>query len=247
LLAVALVLDRGGEVLEAQLALARERLGERRAGHVRRLYDELAATGPEYRLPLLEIAFPALRRRPLPQLEFLVDLVRRMIEADTETDLYEFCFFRVLAAALEHAARPAAASRPQRLTPAVVRGAAVDLLRAVAWHGHRDHEAAHAAFAAGIARFGAWADDLTLRADEVPDVGALGRALDALTALTGDGRRVLVEAVGSVVLHDRRLTVAEAELLRAVCATLDCPLPPIVTAKRRAAEDREAATQKAYD
>jgi hypothetical protein len=30
------------------------------------------------------------------------------------------------------------------------------------------------------------------------------------------------------VLWDRRLARAEAELLRAVCASLNCPLPPLV-------------------
>jgi hypothetical protein len=30
------------------------------------------------------------------------------------------------------------------------------------------------------------------------------------------------------VTHDRKLTIGEAELFRAVCATLHCPLPPLV-------------------
>jgi hypothetical protein len=29
-------------------------------------------------------------------------------------------------------------------------------------------------------------------------------------------------------MSDRNLTVTEAELIRAVCATLNCPLPPIL-------------------
>ena len=58
----------------------------------------------------------------------------------------------------------------------------------------------------------------------------LDRQLDLLTALNGDGRQMLVEAVTTVVMFDRQLTVAEGELLRAVCASLECPLPPILTA-----------------
>ena len=41
---------------------------------------------------------------------------------------------------------------------------------------------------------------------------------------------MLIEAVTLVVLFDRKLTVAESELLRAVCASLECPLPPVLTA-----------------
>ena len=48
-------------------------------------------------------------------------------------------------------------------------------------------------------------------------------------ALNGAGRERLVTALAATAAFDGRLAVAEAELLRAVCATLDCPLPPIVT------------------
>jgi hypothetical protein len=41
---------------------------------------------------------------------------------------------------------------------------------------------------------------------------------------------VLVEGLVRTVAHDRRLSVAEGELLRTVCATLHCPLPPILSA-----------------
>jgi len=37
----------------------------------------------------------------------------------------------------------------------------------------------------------------------------------------------VVVALIAVIRHDRRTTLAEAELLRAVCAMLDCPVPPL--------------------
>jgi hypothetical protein len=40
----------------------------------------------------------------------------------------------------------------------------------------------------------------------------------------------LVEALVKTVTHDQQLTLGESELLRAVCATLHCPLPPLVSA-----------------
>ena len=95
LLTIALVLDRSGRIVERQLALAKEQLGTERARLLRRYYDELAATGPEYRLPLLEIAFPALKLRPAQELSYLVSLTTRMIEIDGEIDLYEYCFYRI--------------------------------------------------------------------------------------------------------------------------------------------------------
>jgi len=31
-----------------------------------------------------------------------------------------------------------------------------------------------------------------------------------------------------VVMSDKKLSVAETEMIRAICASLDCPLPPIL-------------------
>jgi len=37
---------------------------------------------------------------------------------------------------------------------------------------------------------------------------------------------MLLDSVTSVVLHDEKLTVVESELIRAICASLEIPLPP---------------------
>jgi hypothetical protein len=43
-------------------------------------------------------------------------------------------------------------------------------------------------------------------------------------------KKGVIEGLVSTVAHDRRLAVAEGELLRTVCAVLHCPLPPILAA-----------------
>ena len=225
---MALILDRSGTVLGRQLGIAEDRLGEQRTQLVRKFYDELKLIGAEYRLPLLEIAFPALRRRPPPQLVYLVELAERMIEVDGDIDLYEYCFYRVLVASLKQAMHPTEKRSQRRAARKPVRAAAVDLLRVVARHGHDDNNVGEAAFRAGLKHFGAWASAAPWTDDTTFSHIALDKHLDLLTALNGDGRQMLVEAISTVILFDRKLTVAEGELLRAVCATLECPLPPIL-------------------
>ena len=56
----------------------------------------------------------------------------------------------------------------------------------------------------------------------------LDRSLDILLSLNGDGKRKLLDAITAAVLADKRLSIVESELIRAVCASLDCPLPPIL-------------------
>jgi len=229
LLAVALILDRSGRVLDRQLSLATERLGRERVQLVRQYYDEILKSGTEYRLPLLEIAFPALKRRPAQQLASLIDLAKRMIDVDGEVDLYEYCFYRILVCNLGQAVDPAGRRKRNRATHKPVRHAAVDLLRVVAAHGHKSDDQRRCAFNDGLAVFGKWGAEFSYAEDIGHSVTVLDRSLEILLALNGEGQQMLLEAVTAVVMYDKKLSIAEAELIRAICASLDCPLPPILT------------------
>ena len=229
LLTVALVLDRSGDQVERQLAVTRESLGSERSRLIRQYYDELAGTGPEYRLPLLEIAFPALKLRPAPHLVHLVDLAGRLIEIDGSIDLYEYCLYRVLNVHVQQAIEPARQSAKRRHSREQIQKAAVDLLRLVADYGHESSQDADAAFTAGIAEFGGWAASAAASQPQTgQSIETLDQSLDVLLGLYSSGKQTLLKAISAVVTHDKHLSVAEAELIRVVCATLDCPLPPIL-------------------
>ena len=230
-LTLALALDsRGGAHLDRQLHLLAEQLGRDRTASIEKLYRQLQQAGQEYRLPLLEISFPALKRRPAPQLQFLTGLVRRLIELDEEVDLYEYCFYRVLLASLRQSADPSPAASGGRVSRNLARRAALQLLRIVARHGHEDGISREEAYQAGVVRFGRWAAG---RDDGYPDdartVPQLDRCLDILRRIDMSGRKTLIEAVSITIAHDLEMTLPEAELSRAICASLDCPLPPLIT------------------
>jgi hypothetical protein len=40
-------------------------------------------------------------------------------------------------------------------------------------------------------------------------------------------KRRIVAACAACILANQRVTVREAELLRAICDTLECPMPPL--------------------
>jgi hypothetical protein len=213
-----------------------EQLGTERAKIVTRLHDEAASMRADYRLPLLEITFPALRLRPSAQLVYLVDLASRLIDVDGKVDLYEYCFYRVLRISLGQAASPARQPGPRHTAKRELRQAAVDLLTVVADYGHRDSARAAQAFEAGLACFGKWAQEWRFESKERYSLRALERSLDLLTALNGKGRRVVVRAVTTVAVHDNRVTTAETELIRTVCASLDVPLPLLIAGCRDESE-----------
>lgn len=57
--------------------------------------------------------------------------------------------------------------------------------------------------------------------DQRPDEPLLRRRLQPAA------KERLVGALVVAISHDGRMTVAESELLRTICAVLHCPLPPL--------------------
>lgn len=238
LLALALVLDRDGGSLERQLELLENRIGETRTRAIRGFHAALTQSPAHIRLPLLEISFPAIRRRPAPQLRFLVDLAGRLINVDDRFDLYEYCYYRVLRAHLDQSLRPETSQR--RAPRRKLRAAALALVSVVARHGHADAKRQRTAYTAGIRELGDWAADAGPPTDERDSVSTLDGALDTLEALNPDSRRRLVRALAAAAAHDAQITATEADLIRAVCAALECPLPPML-ASYKLAERRGSA------
>ncbi len=226
LLTLALVLHAEPAARQRQVALLQSRIGEARTRRVEQLHGDCAALGPLYRLPLLELAFPALKDRPQAQLAFLVDLSEELTTLDGALDFYEYCFTRTLRGHLSEALAPRAEARREGtgIGRRAARAAVHRLLTTLAAHGARSEEASRRAYEAGIETLdGDWPPYHPL-ADWQRELDA---SLQILRHLSGRARRRLVVALIGVIRHDRRTTLAEAELLRAVCAMLDCPLPPL--------------------
>ena len=111
-----------------------------------------------------------------------------------------------------------------------MRAQAHTLLSAIARAGHPDDPAAaKASIARGASHLGA--PGAAMR-ELVPEArskaGRVGAAMDALARCAPADKRRLVDACAHAVLADDHVTVEEGELLRAVCATLGCPLPPVL-------------------
>ncbi len=228
LLSVALVLDRSRKTVERQFSLLQEQLGAERTKLVRRYYDELSATHDEYRLPLLEITFPALKLRPASELAYLVELTNRLIEIDGDIELYEFCFYRIMMSNLGQAIDPTGTRRIRRSRRHELRSATTELLGILADCGHDTDTKRAMAFRAGVMTLGPWAQNTIYTSNRKYSVTGLDTSLDTLLGLNSKGQESLLGAISATAANDGKLSVAEAQLIRAVCATLSFPLPPIL-------------------
>ncbi len=131
---------------------------------------------------------------------------------------------------MSQAADPLADKPGNRVPRRKARLAALDLIRIVADQGNGDQAEREHAYQAGISAFGAWASGEKAPHDGEQTVEVLGRSLDILRRINSAGRKSLLQAVSNTITHDGKLSLSEAELIRAICATLDCPLPPLAVA-----------------
>jgi uncharacterized tellurite resistance protein B-like protein len=219
---LALALGHEAAVRERQLeAIARHSGGEC-GQRVRRLQAQVRDLEPRLRLPAVQTLFPRLRTLSVDERSGLAVLLNRLALADGTMDTFEFCIARLASTWLRDAR--AVREPGPRLALADVREAAGLLLSVLAWQGAGDDPArAQAAAAAGLARLPGSPPAATA---PPPDwAPRLWRAFDQLDRLWPHDKRALIEAMAAVVLHDRQVLSAEADLLRTACAVLHCPLP----------------------
>jgi hypothetical protein len=185
----------------------------------------LASLHPMLRLPLAQLAFPALRERPAPEQEAIMASVHALIQADGRVTVSEYCLSRLLHEELYEARNRAPSWGTRRYTLAASRGAAATLLAVLAAAGNPHPAAAAHAFQAGIGRM--FPQQALPYAPPSQGVSALEQVWPALDGLGPADKEQLVHALVTVIGHDGRATVTELELLRTICAMLHCPLPPL--------------------
>src|SRR5690606_3407717 len=100
LLVLALALSANARVLAAQRALLDAQLGARRAARCEALRAALERLDPALRLPLVELALPALRQRPAGELEYLFELAGKLAACNPAPRLFDHLLLRLLGAQL---------------------------------------------------------------------------------------------------------------------------------------------------
>jgi len=182
---------------------------------------------PEARLPLVDLALPALRTLSLSQYQDFTGLVEELMKADQEIDLFEFTLQHILRRHLDPhftQTRPPGA-RYGSLAPLTHEISL--LLSRLARAGQDGEKKAQQAFAQGVEELKKSRLKLSWLEQE-DGFEALSKALDRLNRVTPLLKRRLLRACGVCVSHDGQVTLREGELLRAIADALDCPMPPFL-------------------
>jgi Zn-dependent protease with chaperone function len=223
-LLLALALDSNPEIRARQKQAIALRLTPEVAAVTGALEPHVDALEPEQRIPALLRGFAALRQLTHEERVQLMACLNGMLPRDGNVALHSYVLRKLAQMHMRDDLNPGA--RESRLTLQAVQQDAQVLFSVLAQHGHSDPTGARRAYEAGMHH---------LFPRERPGYGltgpwapALDGALSRLDQLAPIAKEQLVEAMVATVTHDQQLTMGEAELLRAVCASVHCPLPPLV-------------------
>jgi uncharacterized tellurite resistance protein B-like protein len=198
-------------------------LGKLEHASVLHLVAETGRLGTRMRLPLIDLAMPALQQLEPASRSRLLEELQAVVRHDRRLTLFEFVLTRILADHLsDDAARaprirfrqyPAAADQIQLVLSLMVHASGTKAEQAETLF----QRASGALLPPGR----------SLLSVKDCNIEALDQALQDLRDLTPLLKGPLLEGLADVARADGRIQVQEAELLRAVATLMDCPMPPL--------------------
>jgi Zn-dependent protease with chaperone function/uncharacterized tellurite resistance protein B-like protein len=194
------------------------------------LFDLLQGQPERLKLPIIDLAIPALRYLAREQYAQFMRNLRGLIESDQQINLFEYTVQVILRRHLEpyYEKTRLRVNRHRSLQP-VQEDCAV-LLSALAALGQSEPEATAAAFELGVRQLDLRGARLQLLGSQDWDLNRVDTALNRLAELSPMLKKNLLFACAHTAAADGRLEPTEAELMRIIADALDCPIPPILEA-----------------
>jgi len=222
----ALLMDADSEARKLQLAVL-DGKGEGGVPELtRKLMPEVERLGRGHRLPLIDLALPALRELSASQYERFQGVVHDLVLADQRIDLFEWTLQRILLTHLtptfEGVQRPRKRLRGKKQVRRVLKVILSTLVRAGTLS-----ESAMQQVVAGAGR-DLGEDELQLLPPDEVGLAQLDEALSLAASLVPGAKERVLRACAQVIAADRKVTESEAELFRAIADSLGCPVPPLL-------------------
>jgi len=209
----------------------RQMVATRTGADALRVLDELdpalRSLRPEHRLPLVQLTLPALRPLAHDALAPILDTLDELVHADGRVSTFEFALQKLLIRSLDLGRDPSRAGVVQIYSFNAVTEEISVVLSALAHTASNVDLDARAAFAAGAGQIKLIETRLTFLDGAASGFEKLDSALDKLATASGPIKQRTLVAAAHVVGADGRILIEEAELLRAIAATLDVPMPPL--------------------
>ena len=221
----ATLLDKDQAIRDQQIAMVRRESGDELADLTKTLRDDFDALDPAARLPLIQIVQGTLSDLTPAQYYDFRRLVQSLIAADRRVSLLEFVMQRLVLLRLDRRFANRKPTRPRFYAAGGLAKEATVLLSMVAHAGHADETEAATAFVSAMAVLLPKESSIELLPRSGCHVPRLHAALDKFEEATPAVKQLLLKAVAVSIATDGEVTITEAELMRAIADSLDCPIP----------------------
>jgi Zn-dependent protease with chaperone function/uncharacterized tellurite resistance protein B-like protein len=221
-----LLLSDDEAVRQKQMASVASSNGSDALQTLQQLDPALRQLKPAHKLPVLQLAIPALKALPPTALGSFAGTLDDLVQADGKVTTFEFALQRLVLRALAVNRDPSSAVTQIYSFQAVTTEISV-VLSALAHASSDDVNEASRAFAEGASQLKLVEGKISFLPEAECGLVQLDAALDKLATSSGPIKQRLLMAAAHVVSADGVLLTSEAELLRAVAASLDVPVPPM--------------------
>lgn len=221
-----LALDPGQEIRGRQLEHLQQHADPDVFVLTHKLLIEMNGLDIKYRLPIINIAIPALKQLSLNQYLAFRDNLAALIEMDSRVDLLEWSLQKILFNHLDGQFFKLARTKTRYSHVGQLKREIAQVLSVMAYAGHQDQKYIKEAFSAATKTLGM--SGLQLAAKDEVSLVDLDGALQKLQKLKPLAKPPLLKACAVSVLHDQKISPVEVELLRAFSDVLGCPMPPII-------------------
>lgn len=218
LVVYALVSNKNNKKHQQDIA---EMLGVTELAEYRSLEDLVIMQDPSTRLPMVDLAAPALRQLSDKQKEKFVGTLLSLVKSDGIVERFEWVLVCVVKKHLF-------GGKKKQTSGSSMRGLSLEassVLGSLSYLGATTQEQAEGAFKKSIEFLGL--DETRIPKPKDCNICVLEKSLQKLCSMKFTEKERLLNACVECISHDGKTTVSEAETLRAIGDMLDCPIPII--------------------
>jgi uncharacterized tellurite resistance protein B-like protein len=189
---------------------------------MRSVSDEL---DQRMRLPVIDMALPQLKRMNQAQRNDFVVTLEKAVKADKRYTLNEFVILAIIKQHLSARANRADVVKYHSFKPLM--NYVLLLLSVLVQCSGQAHDKKQRAWQRAVKVFSA---DVPVMQETPAQVTQISEALEKIRQSPMLLRKNFIDVCADLVKDDGIIMPAEAELLRAICESIDCPMPPLLAA-----------------
>ena len=220
-----LVLSKDESVRGKQLEVLQKSADVGVFDELQKLYQSASEIAAQQRLPLVTIALSSMRQLSKNQYQLFRGNFKTLVEVDKKMSLLEWSLQKIVMHSLEAVFGKDEAPYFGRKNLKSCKNSVSVLLSILTHSTVQEGLSSEETFAAGA---DALKMSLQLIAVSKIDFTTLNNALDDLADLKPLQKPALLKACVRCITADGKIQAIETELLRAIAATIDCPVPPLL-------------------